>query len=157
VPASPAPDSHFAAREPYRSEHPRVLALYCSDGRFTTAVEELAAARGHGSVDTMTLPGGPALFSYAASSSERDAVRRSTEFLIRAHRTRMVILVAHQGCGYYAARHARASAEEREGLQLADLRGAAGAIHRLATGLRVETYYARAAEGRITFELIDSR
>ena len=37
----------YTSRTPYRIEHPNVLAIYCSDGRFTRAVEDLAAALGH--------------------------------------------------------------------------------------------------------------
>jgi len=146
----------FTASEPYRGERPRVLALYCSDGRFTRAVEELAASRGHGAVDTLTLPGGPALFSYAASYSDRDAVRRAAQFQVRAHGVRFVILVAHQGCGYHAERHARESVEERERRQVADLRDSARAIRRLAPGLAIEAYFARVNEERVTFEAVET-
>jgi hypothetical protein len=49
--------------EPYDRTHPAALAIYCSDGRFTRAVERLLKSLGHSRLDTMTLPGGPALLN----------------------------------------------------------------------------------------------
>lgn len=147
--------TEFASREPFRKEHPRVLAIYCSDGRFTTAVEEMAASRGHGAVDTLTLPGGPGLFSYSARYSERDATRGATDFLIRNHGIGEVILVAHEGCGHYASRYERRSAEERERIQIADLRNAVVEIGRMAPRVAVEAFFARTRDGHVTFEALE--
>ena len=58
---------------PFDASHPKALAIYCSDGRFTSAVEVLLEAVGHDRLDTMTLPGGPALLcTSAANLSEVD-------------------------------------------------------------------------------------
>ena len=40
----------YVALTPYHPSHPHVLAIYCSDGRFTDAVEELASHLGHGAL-----------------------------------------------------------------------------------------------------------
>ena len=49
----------FQSSTPYEPSHPKALAIYCSDGRFTQPVEDLLHSLGHARLDTCTLPGGP--------------------------------------------------------------------------------------------------
>jgi hypothetical protein len=139
--------------EPFDPSHPAALAVYCSDGRFTRAVEALLLELGHQRLDTMTLPGGPALLcSSGANLSEVDTFTRAAHFLIEAHQIGHVVLVAHEGCGYYRNRYNRMSAPQVERLQLEHLGLAAKALSRRHPELGVQRFYARVADGRVTFE-----
>ena len=137
-------------REPFDASHPPALAIYCSDGRFTNAVESLARTSGHERVDTLTLPGGPALLCPAAANlSEVDTVARAAQFLIEGHRTRHVLLVAHQGCGYYRKRYPRLPDDQVERHQLEHLALATKILSRKHPDLYIERYYARVSQGMI--------
>jgi hypothetical protein len=137
----------FVATEPFEPAHPNVLALYCSDGRFTNSVEELLRHLGHPRVDTVTLPGGPALFNlWLSSFSESDAIGRGTSFLIEGHRIARVALLAHAGCGFYKARMPNRTPEQIHAQQLADLRSAGTVIAQRHPSVQVALYYALADE-----------
>jgi hypothetical protein len=78
--------SRFQAQAEFDPHHPAALALWCSDGRFTGAVEELLRSLGQPRLDTMTLPGGPALLETTSSSiTGVDIAREAASFLIKAH------------------------------------------------------------------------
>jgi hypothetical protein len=137
---------------PFVAEHPDALAVYCSDGRFTRAVEELLDGLGHTRIDTLTMPGGPALLDLSsAMPSDRDAVGRAVRFLIRGHALRQVVLVAHDGCGYYRSRHPTRPAEEIRALQLADLKAAATILRLEHPALVVSAYLAQVVEAQVRF------
>jgi hypothetical protein len=137
-------------REPFDASHPPALAIYCSDGRFTNAVESLARASGHERVDTLTIPGGPALLCPAAANlSEVDTVGRAAQFLIEGDGTRHLILVAHQSCGYYRRRYARLPDAQIEKHQLEHLALASKTLVRRYPELVIERYYARVSQGMI--------
>lgn len=140
--------------EEFHEGHPNALAIYCSDGRFTRAVEALVSELGHERLDTMTLPGGPALLCTAgANLSEVDTVVRAAHFLIEGHRIVQVVLVAHQGCGYYRNRYPRLAAAQLEEHQREHLAVAARALRRRHPELTVQCYFARVSDdGRIVFE-----
>ena len=143
----------FTARTKFVAEHPHALALYCSDGRFTESVEELARELGHARLDTMTLPGGPGLLSMqTAKFGDLDTTRRAASFLVAGHGIRDVVLIAHQGCGYYRARMGTRSPAEIEKAQLADLDTCARELVRAHPALVVHRYYARVVDGRVVFE-----
>jgi hypothetical protein len=139
---------------PFDPRHPVALAIYCSDGRFTRAVEELLAAHGRERLDTLTLPGGPALLNLSALPSERDTIARATRFLIHGHALIEVVLVAHQGCGYYRARHPTRKPDEVRAMQLADLRGAANVLTLEHPRLAVTAWYAHVTGERLRFESV---
>ena len=133
-------------------KHPQAIAVYCSDGRFTRAVEELLEGLGHARIDTLTMPGGPALLDLtSAMPSDRDAVGRAVRFLIRGHELREVVLVAHEGCGYYRARHPTRSKEAIREVQLADLRSAATILRLEHPQISVSAYLAQIADGHVRF------
>jgi carbonic anhydrase len=138
---------------PFDASHPKALAMYCSDGRFTRAVEALLRGIGHQRLDTMTLPGGPALLcTSAANLSEVDTFSRAAHFLIEAHEIAEVVLVAHQGCGYYRNRYSRLPAPQIERLQLEHLGAATKVLQRRHPELVVRRYYARVDGGAVSFE-----
>jgi len=133
----------FVATEAFEPAHPKMLALYCSDGRFTNSVEELLHELGHRRVDTVTLPGGPALFNvWLAGFSESDAIQRGTSFLVEGHRIERVALFAHAGCGFYKARMPNQPPERIREQQVTDLRSAGVFLRQRHSSLRVTLYYA---------------
>ena len=138
---------------PFDPSHPKALAIYCSDGRFTRAVEALLRVVGHARLDTMTLPGGPALLcTSAANLSEVDTFTRAAHFLIEGHAIGEVVLVAHQGCGYYRTRYSRIAAPQIEKLQLEHLAAASRVLQRRPPALTVRRYYARVDAAAVSFD-----
>jgi len=144
--------STFLSKTLYDPAHPDSLAVYCSDGRFTRAVEELLSHLGHAALDTLTLPGGPALLSPSTSYADREAVSRAASFLIVGHQIRYVVLIAHEGCGYYRDRYPGESGAETEARQLADLRAARQALELSHPKLEVRTQYLRVAGKQVQFD-----
>jgi hypothetical protein len=135
-----------ALKTRYGSSHPDALAMYCSDGRFTDAVEELLHGLGFPRMDTLTIPGGPALLEMLSSDSGAAMViRKSFSFLVLGHHIRHVVLVAHEGCGYYKGRFPRDSADALATRQRADLRSAEKWVRAHHPATDVHTYYARAS------------
>lgn len=145
----------FVSQGLYETGHPKALAIYCSDGRFTNAVEELLHHLGHARLDTLTMPGGPALLNpWTASILDADQVNRASQFLIKAHSIDHVVLLSHEGCGYYRQKlPGRPTADIRQS-QVDDLRVAARAVRAARSSMRVELYHAIPHGGRVRFEPI---
>lgn len=144
-------DAAFVSKASFERTHPQALAIYCSDGRFTNAVEELLAHLGHPRLDTLTLPGGGALLNaWSASVLDSDHTHRAAKFLIVGHDIRHVVLVAHAGCGYYRQRHP--GERDLRSLQVADLRAATSALLRSRGTLEVRSFYATPEGERVIFE-----
>jgi hypothetical protein len=132
--------------------HPSTLAIYCSDGRFTHAVEDHCEDLGHERIDTMTLPGGPALLtSGPADLSEVHVFSRAAEFLIEGHGITHVFLVAHAGCGFYRARCGRLGDEAIRRLQVDNLLAARANLRRHHPHLVVTCCYAGIDGDAVTF------
>lgn len=143
----------FVSKVRYEHTHPTVLAVYCSDGRFTDAVEDLAQHLGHERIDTLTLPGGPGLLNrWVADYLESDTVMRAARFLIEGHHITDVLLLAHAGCGYYQARHGSRGAEFVAEQQLTDLRFAAKELTEAFPRLSVHLYLLRPDGKSIHFD-----
>jgi hypothetical protein len=157
--AHPPPVPHV---DDFDQSHPDALAVYCSDGRFTEAVEGLLRGLGHPRLDTMTLPGGAALFEVRRSDfMGLETVRSAATFLVRGHAIKHVVLLAHEGCGYYRARSAGGDPERMREAQWADLRAAARWFRDAHPTVEVRLFYARIAtpehgQGRrIAFDRVD--
>jgi hypothetical protein len=145
----------YIAPEPYVRDHPRAIAMYCSDGRFTGAVESLLHALGHDRLDTLTMPGGPALLVPSiAQVAEHQAVRRAASFLVRGHALTHAVLLAHEGCGFYRQRLPRETPDAVRHRQLADLASAASELRRELPGLDVRLFYASVVDGKIGFAAV---
>lgn len=143
----------FASTVPFDAAHPRALALYCSDGRFTEAVEELLRGLGHARLDTITLPGGPALLNLLNTGfADLETVTRSASFLIRSHAITHVFLLAHAGCGYYRSRRRGDSAEAIAEAQRADLAVASKVLAALHHDVEIRCWYATPVSGRVSFD-----
>jgi len=145
--------STFVANTPYRASYPTALAVYCSDGRFTEAVEELLRHLGHQRLDTLTLPGGPGLLNpWASSVLEAQHVRHSAEMLIKNHGITEVVLLAHAGCGHYKALCPGLAPAEIKRRQLADLAVAANALD--SDSVKVHRYWLEPDGERVKFERV---
>jgi len=143
----------YTAKTSYDAKHHDALAIYCSDGRFTDAIEELFHSLGHPRLDTLTLPGGPALLDLgSASFSALEAARSSASFLIRAHATKRAVLIAHEGCGYYRDRHRFETPEQVLRQQVADLRTAGEWLTSVHPGLTITLYLAQPEKGKVRFQ-----
>lgn len=145
----------MSAPIPFDPTHPHALAMYCSDGRFTEAVEGLLRGLGHARLDTLTIPGGPALLDMTSSGlSAVDVMREAATFLIRGHAIKQVVLLGHEGCGYYKARYTYESPEAMRRRQLNDLRQAAHWVRGAHEGLAVATYFATPEGAHVRFDEI---
>ena len=146
----------ITARARFDASYPDALAVYCSDGRFTDAIEELLHGLGYPRLDTLTLPGGPALVELtSASMNANEVARSSVSFLVTSHHIRYVVLVSHASCGYYKHRFAYESAEAMLRRQYADLRGAERWVRNQHKGVEVSAYYARATDDGVAFERVE--
>jgi hypothetical protein len=132
---------HKHATIPFIAPHPDALAVYCSDGRFTDAVEALVHELGH-----------PRLDLESASFSALETMRTGASFLIRGHATKHVILVAHEGCGYYKERYRFEKPDEIVRQQREDLRTAKKWLLGTHPDLKVSLYFAKPEGGRVAFE-----
>ena len=147
--------AHFEAPHPFEVTHPHALAVYCSDGRFTQSVEDLLAHIGHGRLDTLTIPGGPAVLNHmSAAYADADVISRAAAFLIKSHAITEVVLLAHEGCGYYRQKRPSDTPEQIFARQIDDLRAAAKTLRRSTPELDVHLYYSRIVEKVVRFEQI---
>jgi hypothetical protein len=137
----------------FDKKHPKALAIYCSDGRFTDAVEELVHGLGHTRLDVLCMPGGPALLDLgSASFSALEAMRTSASFLIRGHAIKHVSLIAHDGCGYYKERYRFETPEEIIKQQKDDLRIAAQWLVGSHPDVEIAMYFAKPEGSKIAFD-----
>lgn len=149
----------LVSKRKFDEAHPDALAVYCSDGRFTDAVEDLLESLGRTRLDTMTLPGGPALFELTtADFAGLEAMRTAASFLVRGHGIKHVVLLAHEGCGYYRSRNPGAESQALIEKQVTDLRGAARWFHGAMPQVDIRLYYARISkQGHVAFHVVEER
>lgn len=142
------------ARTPFTASHPKVLAIYCSDGRYTRAVEELAEALGHPRIDVLCVPGGPGAMDAWTSGSVILAghLVDQAAFLIASHHITEVLLISHESCGFYKAQHAQIDDHGRRLRQVQDLARAAALLMHGRPHLKVHTFHARNDGDRIVFD-----
>jgi carbonic anhydrase len=137
----------------FEAAYPSALAVYCSDGRFTEAVDELLEQLGHPRLDTLTIPGGPGLLNHKTSGySDCDTFSRSAEFLIREHHITTVVLMAHAGCGFYGRKFPDLSPEMIRERQIHDLRLAMHELGETHPRLRVEAFLAVPSGEHVRFD-----
>jgi len=132
-------------------------ALYCSDGRIGEHFDDfLTNGLSLPRYDRVCLPGGPAcLAGHPQAHLEEGGVVDELQFLVQVHKLRRIVLIAHSGCAFYAAR-LELKEPRMELVQKADLVRAAAYAHRV-TGLdAIEAYFARLTEGRVIFEPVDA-
>ncbi len=140
----------------YEVKRIHAAAVYCSDGRVGEQFDDfLQSGLGLPRYDRVALPGGPAcLAGHPQASLEEHGVVDELKFLVDVHGLKRVVLIAHQGCAFYATR-LDLKEPRLELVQRADLVRAAAYVHRV-TGLdAIEGYFARLTDGKVTFERVD--
>lgn len=140
---------------PYEEARVHAAAVYCSDGRVGDQVDDfLHRALGLPRYDRLAAPGGPVcLAGRLAAFWEARGVEEQLRFLIKVHRLRQVILIAHEGCAYYAERLGIPEGAI-EAAQRGDVAKAAALVRRLDDGLDVRAFLATKHQGRVRFESI---
>jgi hypothetical protein len=154
----PSPAAAPTHESPLDFEEARAdaIAIHCSDGRFSQHLERfLSETLKIPRCDRLAVPGGPALLTgRLASYWESAGVENQVRFLIETHALKRIVLVAHEGCGYYARRLGIA-ATSIEQAQLEDLGNAARRLMHLG-GLGVTAYLIRHREGKVAFEAVSA-
>lgn len=147
---------HYDSPVRYEKSRIHAAALYCSDGRVGEHFDDflhngLSLPR----YDRVSLPGGPAcLAGHLQAHLEEQGVVDELRFLVEVHELKRVVLIAHQGCAFYATR-LELKEPRLQLVQRADLVRAAAFVHRV-TGLdAIDAYFARLIEGRVRFEQVD--
>ncbi len=147
---------NYESRVEYDKARIHAAAIYCSDGRVGAHFDDfLFNGLNLPRYDRVTLPGGPAcLAGHPQAHLEEQGVVDELKFLVEVHGLKRVVLIAHQGCAFYASR--LELAEPRlELMQRADLVRAAAFVHRV-TGLdAIDAFFARLVEGRVRFEQVN--
>ncbi|USN99911.1 MAG: hypothetical protein H6810_04405 [Phycisphaeraceae bacterium] len=138
---------------PYNPERMHAAALYCSDGRVGLQFDDfLQTGLSLPRYDRLCIPGGPAcLAGHPEAHLEERGVVDELKFLVDVHRLERVVLIAHQGCAFYAARLGLKEPALEE-MQRTDLAKATEFVHEV-TGLdQVDTFFARFVPDGMTFE-----
>lgn len=143
---------------PIRYERARIhaAAVYCSDGRVGEHFDDfLQNGLSLPRYDRVSLPGGPAcLAGHPQAHLEEQGVVDELRFLVEVHKLKRLVLIAHQGCAFYATR-LELTEPRLELVQKADLVRAAAYVHRVTSLDAVEAYFARMTDGRVRFEPVD--
>ena len=125
------------------------IAVFCSDERFAEATLEFLKSIGVENADLLVVPGGPAFIAQGET-----AIVERLELLIREHRAKRVILIAHDDCGYYKHRYPHLSSDRRREVELGDLRKAVEVVKRY--GVEVKAYFARLEGNTVVFEEVST-
>ena len=144
----------YSSPIPPHTDAVRAAVIHCSDGRYTQHCADFVHNElGHPAADLIALPGGPACMAgHPANFVASDRIAEELKFLVDAHELTRVILIAHQGCGLYAAATGLGDSLI-EGQQKADLSEAARRIRDVTGVPDVEAWFLRIGDdGGIGFE-----
>lgn len=152
-PAQPVYESRLS----YDRNRIRAGAIYCSDGRIGEHFDDfLQNGLGLPRYDRVALPGGPAcLAGHPQAHLEEQGVVDELKFLVEVHGLKRIVLIAHEGCAFYATR-LELMDRRLELVQRADLVRAAAFVHRVTAIESIEAYFARLVEGRVLFEHVET-
>jgi hypothetical protein len=153
------PPVTFVSTEPWREQRIGAAAVYCSDGRWGDAVDELChRCLGIPAYDRFAVPGGPGWLNERAPGLGTLAwtARDQLEFLVSAHKLERIILITHWGCAFYAHRMAGPGGnlpgpETTVDAQLADVRTARMTLRRWFGPIGVEGYLAMRTGTTLSF------
>jgi carbonic anhydrase-like protein len=148
--------SNFVSQFPFDENRVGAAAVYCSDGRYGEQMDEfLHTSLGLPRYDRLALPGGAGCLAghLMTAYNEKIALERQLEFLIKAHDLKRIVLIAHQGCGFY--KDLWTDGRTIEAQQREDLAKAAEQLRNANHGFLVETYFARRVDGQVAFECWD--
>jgi hypothetical protein len=142
----------YESPQPYEDARIHAAAVYCSDGRIGEQIDDfLHKGLGLPRYDRVAVPGGPACLSGRLMAFwEARGVEDQVRFLARVHGLGRVVLIAHQGCAYYAQRLG-IPPESILAAQQEDLIRASRLVEGLA-GVKAEPYLARLAGTAVRFE-----
>lgn len=141
---------------PYERTRIHAAAIYCSDGRVGEHFDDfLQTGLKLPRYDRVALPGGPAcLADHPQAHVQAQGVVDELKFLIEVHGLKRIVLIAHEGCAFYATR-LELDGRRLELLQRADLIRAAAFVRRVTGIDAVEAYFAHLLSGGIGFEAIE--
>jgi hypothetical protein len=144
---------NYESTLPYESSRIHAAALYCSDGRMGEHFDDfLQNGLGLPRYDRLCLPGGPACVAgHPQAHLEEKGVVDELHFLLDAHKVQRVVLIAHQGCAFYASR-LELKEPRLELVQRADLVRSAAFVHRVTGLTEIDAYFARLVNGKMVFE-----
>ena len=140
----------------YERARIRAAAIYCSDGRVGEHFDDfLHAGLSLPRYDRVALPGGPVcLAGHPEASLEEHGVVDELRFLVEVHELRRLVLIAHEGCAFYAAR-LKLEGRRMELVQRADLVRAAAYAARVTGLSEIDAYFARNTDGTLVFERVE--
>lgn len=147
---------HFKSRVPYSPERIHAAAIYCSDGRVGDHFDDFLHNGLHlPRYDRLALPGGPAaLAGHTEAYVAEQGVVDELKFLVEAHELERIVLIAHQGCAFYANRLSLPEPflEQQQHIDLLKARQFARRI----TGLdAIDAYFARReGDDKVVFEQV---
>lgn len=146
----------FRSTIPYDRARIHAAAIYCSDGRMGEPFDDfLQTGLKLPRYDRVALPGGPAcLADHQQAHVQTQGVVDELKFLIEVHGLKRIVLLAHEGCAFYATR-LELKDRRLELLQQADLIRAAAFVRRITGVDRVEAYFARLSDNSVTFEVVE--
>jgi hypothetical protein len=144
----------YESPQPYEDARIHAAAVYCSDGRIGEQIDDfLHKGLGLPRYDRVAVPGGPACLSGRLMAFwEARGVEDQLRFLAKVHGLSRVVLIAHEGCAYYAQRLGIPPAEVARA-QREDLVRARQVVETLA-GVIGEPYVARLAGTAVRFEAL---
>ncbi len=152
----PHTNTPYESRLPYERSRIHAAAIYCSDGRIGEHFDDfLQNGLNLPRYDRVALPGGPAcLAGHPQAHLEEQGVVDELQFLVKFHALKRIVLIAHSGCAFYAAR-LELKEPRLELVQRADLVRATAFVHRV-TGLdAIEAYFARLDDKAVRFERVE--
>ncbi len=130
----------------WKDEFSGKLAIFCSDERFVMATLEFL--RRHLDIDRcdlMVVAGGPVFIP-----QNETALMERLDLLLKSHKIKEVILIAHDDCGYYKHRHKGHSPQMLKEKQREDLMAALKAFQ--ARGIQAKAFFAFVDSGDVVFE-----
>jgi hypothetical protein len=128
--------------------------IYCSDGRVGEQIDEFLHEGLHlPRYDRLAMPGGPAC--YAGGVWEGHSAERQLDFLCRVHGLERLVLIAHQGCAFYAE-WLKVPPDQLELRQLEDVQKAVTRIRQAQPGMAVEAYFLRRSDAQMWFDPIET-
>lgn len=149
------PPSVYTSIEPWNPEPIRAMAIYCSDGRWGAAFDELC--RRHLLVpryDRWVVPGGPGCLIGRDGNDVSPFVREQVDFLVQAHELERLILITHYGCGFYG-HLLQKSADECLETQMNEMKQAAALLKGWYPQMLVQPFLAMISGNALTFHAVD--
>ena len=136
----------------YEKSRIHAAAIYCSDGRVGEHFDDfLQQGLGLPRYDRVALPGGPAcLAGHTEAHLEEQGVVDELKFLVEAHALERIVLIAHEGCAFYALRLGLPTSFV-EHQQMIDLVKASRFIQRVTPIRQVDAFILRHEHDRTRF------